>query len=201
MAVLDIVRDWRDNLSILHEKTVRIRKVDAGMRRLLDDMVDTMRDAGGVGLAAPQVGSKLSALVIEYAEAEEDLEVEPTLYKVLNPEVVKTHGKVEGQEGCLSVPGFLADVNRAERITVKGLDADGKAIRIKAEGWLARIFQHEIDHLNGILIMERANRLYRVEEGEDGEPVITPIGGGHENGETVSQSGKSKTSDHLIDSN
>ena len=185
MAVLDILQDWREDGSILHRKTVRIRKVDRGIRRLLNDMVETMREAEGVGLAAPQVGRNLSALVIEYADTDEDPDAVPELYKILNPQIVRARGAVEGREGCLSVPGFLADVDRAERITVKGMDADGKAIRIKADGWLARIFQHEIDHLNGILMMDRANRLYTVEEGEDGEPVVTPIGAGHEEPEST----------------
>lgn len=185
MAVLDILQDWREEESLLHRKTVRIRKVDRRIRRLLNDMVETMREAGGVGLAAPQVGRNLSALVIEYADTDEDPDAVPELYKILNPQIVRARGEVEGREGCLSVPGFLVDVDRAERITVKGMDADGKAVRIKADGWLARIFQHEIDHLNGILMMDRANRLYTVEEGEDGEPVVTPIGAGHEETEAT----------------
>lgn len=185
MAVLDILQDWREDASLLHRKTVRIRKVDGRLRRLLNDMVETMREADGVGLAAPQVGRNLSALVIEYADTDEDPDAVPELFKVLNPQIVRARGEVEGREGCLSVPGFLADVDRAERITVKGMDVDGKAIRIKADGWLARIFQHEIDHLNGILMLDRANRLYKVEEGEDGEPVVTPIGAGHEDTEAT----------------
>ena len=187
MAVLDILQDWREDGSVLYRKTVRIRKVDRRIRRLLNDMVETMREFGGVGLAAPQVGRNLSALVVEYADTDEDPDAVPELYKVLNPQIVRTRGEVEGREGCLSVPGLLADVDRAERITVKGMDADGKAIRIKADGWLARIFQHEIDHLDGILMLDRANRLYKVEEDEDGEPVVTPIGAGHENNETTAE--------------
>ena len=181
MAVLDILQDWREDASVLHRKTVRIRKVDrriAGAER----HGRTMREAEGVGLAAPQVGRNLSALSSNTRPRGPGRGCR-TLQDP-QPQIAEPR-RSPGPGGLLSVPGFLADVDRAERITIKGMDADGKAIRIKADGWLARIFQHEIDHLNGILMMDRANRLYTVEEGEDGEPVVTPIGAGHEEPEST----------------
>ncbi len=179
MTVLRIRQDWQNPTSSLCRKSVRVRKVDPDLLRLLDSMVDTMREAKGVGLAAPQVGRNLSALVIEYADTDEDPDATPQLIKVVNPKIVRAHGEVEGREGCLSVPGFQADVVRAERIEVKCLGLDGKPKRIKASGFLARILQHEIDHLAGVLMLYRARRLYRIHRDASGQDVASPIGHGH----------------------
>jgi peptide deformylase len=143
------------------------------IQSLIDDMVDTMRVAPGVGLAAPQVGVGLRVIVVEYAEPGEDPEAEPKppkLYSVVNPEIVRqSETTVPGREGCLSIPGYVGEVERQEVVTVKGLDRHGRAFKLKAKGWLARIFQHEIDHLNGVLFTDRTDRVWRMEdiEGEE----------------------------------
>lgn len=110
-------------------------------------MIETMRDAPGVGLAAPQVGISERLIVVEYEE---------TVYVLANPETVsRSEEKVLGEEGCLSIPDLYGDVERAERVTIRGLDESNKRTKIEAEGWLARIFQHEIDHLDGVLFTDR----------------------------------------------
>jgi len=139
-------------------------------QQLIEDMIETMREAPGVGLAAPQVAISQRLAVIEYAElpenAPEDAEPpEPKLYVIVNPEIVaRSETLVEGTEGCLSLPGYAGTVMRHEAVTVKALNRRGKPIKIKAKGWLARIFQHEIDHLDGILYIDRATKVWRVEE-------------------------------------
>ena len=175
MAVLRIVRDWDDDASVLRQRARKIRRVDAAVLALLDNMVDTMRDAGGVGLAAPQVGVGLQAIVVEYPRDDEVEDSPLELYQIVNPEVVKRNGAAEGQEGCLSLPGLVADVTRAERVTVKGLDRNGRAIRLKACGWLARVFQHEVDHTHGVLMLERASQVYEVQQAEDGTTTLLPV--------------------------
>ncbi len=175
MAVLRILRDWDEEAAVLHQRARKIRTVDATICQLLDDMVETMREAEGVGLAAPQIGQSLQAVVIEYPEDDSDPESAKKLYQIVNPEIVRQQGQVEGQEGCLSLPGLLADVERAETVTVKGLDRNGKAIRVKARDWLARILQHEIDHLQGILMLDRATQVYKADKQEDGTVLLTPL--------------------------
>lgn len=130
----------------LRTKCPRVPQVDDGIRRLVDDMVDTMRDAQGVGLAAPQVGVLLRVIVCEVAE---------NLHVVINPEIVRAEGEQVGNEGCLSIPNYVGEVKRFEKVVVKGRNRAGKEIRVRAEGLLARCFQHEIDHLDGILYTDR----------------------------------------------
>jgi peptide deformylase len=120
-------------------------------------MVETMHAVHGLGLAAPQIGVSQRVIVIQLPEDEEDPQ-SGKLYVLCNPEIVKTAGEgEESEEGCLSVPGFAGDVRRAAVVTVKGLDRHGEKIRIKAEGLLARAFQHEIDHINGVLYIDRVD--------------------------------------------
>lgn len=141
------------------------------LQQLVDDMVDTMREAPGVGLAAPQVNVPLRVIVVEFGD-EEDETVEPKLYMVLNPEIQRTKEElVTGTEGCLSIPGLVGDVDRSNEIVVKGQSRRGQPVKIKAQGWLARIFQHEIDHLNGVLFTDKATSIWKLEE-EPTEPVI-----------------------------
>jgi peptide deformylase len=132
---------------VLRAKAKRITRFDAHLQRLVDDMWETLREAPGVGLAAPQIGESIRVLVAEY----EDQRV-----AFVNPEIVKRSEElVLGTEGCLSIPGYVGDdVPRSAAITVKGRDPKGKEIRVKAEGWYARIMQHEIDHLDGILYID-----------------------------------------------
>jgi peptide deformylase len=144
----------------------------AALQQLIDDMIATMREAPGVGLAAPQVAVSQRIAVIEYAEkpdgAPDDAEPpEPKLYVIVNPEIVgRSEELVEGSEGCLSLPGYAGSVMRSEAVTVKALNRKGRPIKIKARGWLARIFQHEIDHLDGILFIDRATKVWRLEDDE-----------------------------------
>ena len=141
------------------------------LQTLIDDMVDTMRDEPGVGLAAPQVDISLQVIVVEFGD-EEDETVEPRLYAMVNPEITRASQEtVIGTEGCLSIPGFVGNVERNESITVQGLSRRGQPMKIKAKGWLARIFQHEIDHLNGVLFTDRASEIWRLEPAEQAEQV------------------------------
>src|SRR5437879_1858228 len=133
MAVLPIVTEQQDR--VLRGKAKRVGRIDDYVRRLIDDLFDTMREAPGVGLAAPQVGVALRVIVVEY---------ENEKYSVINPEIIKSAGEATDEEGCLSAPHWQGPVSRATTLTVKGRNRDGKEVRIKAEGWLARIFQHEV---------------------------------------------------------
>jgi peptide deformylase len=150
---------------VLRRKARAITKFDKDLGILIDDMVETMREAPGVGLAAPQIGLSERFIVIEYYEREEDEENEEApkkVWAVINPEIVKTsEEKLMGVEGCLSIPGLLGEVERHAEVQVKGLNRHGKPMKIKAKGWLARIFQHEIDHLNGVLFPDRAVRVWQ----------------------------------------
>ena len=132
---------------VLREKAKKVRKIDDSIQKLIDDMVDTMRSAPGVGLAAPQVGQSLRVVVIETPD--------DGLIALINPEVVKSSGERRLMEGCLSVPGYQAEVTRSRQVTVKALNREGKEIRIKAkDNLLAQALEHEIDHINGILYID-----------------------------------------------
>ena len=144
-------------------------------QQLIEDMIATMRQAPGVGLAAPQVAVSQRVAVIEYAEAPEDLPddvepPEPKLYVVVNPEIVdRSDELVEGNEGCLSLPGYAGTVKRHTAVVVKALNRKGRPIKIKATGWLARIFQHEIDHLDGVLFIDKASKVWNLTEEEQAD--------------------------------
>ncbi len=127
------------------------------LRALARDMFDTMRDASGVGLAAPQVGESVALFVAQLPDEMEKMEP----IALANPEVLVEEGKQIGTEGCLSLPEIEEEVERAERIRVRGLAPSGEAVEIAAEGYLARILLHEIDHLNGILLIDRISPLRR----------------------------------------
>ncbi|PKO15419.1 MAG: peptide deformylase [Chloroflexi bacterium HGW-Chloroflexi-10] len=144
---------------VLRRKAHKVTTFDKDLIVLIDDMIETMREAPGVGLAAPQIGISQKIIVIEYAEDEEK---EPKLFAVINPEIMKTSEEmVLGVEACLSVPGLAGEVERHEALIVKGINKFGKPVKIKASGWLARIFQHEIDHLEGIIFTDRALRVWQ----------------------------------------
>ena len=133
------------------------------LQTLIDDMVETMRVAPGVGLAAPQLNVRQRVIVVEFGD-EEDETVETSLYPVVNPEIVRPSQEiVVGTEGCLSIPMLVGDVERSESVTVKGFSRRGQPMKIKAKGWLARIFQHEVDHLNGVLFTDRAIQVWQPE--------------------------------------
>ncbi len=137
---------------VLRNTARKVSRFDEAIRTLVQDMVETMRDAPGVGLAAPQIGVPLQIAVVE---AEQD-----ELYVIVNPEIVEAEGEHILDEGCLSVPGYWGKVTRAEKVTVKARDAHGKEIRIAdAEGLLGQALQHEIDHLNGMVYVDRLDSL------------------------------------------
>jgi peptide deformylase len=155
---------------VLRTKTHKVTQFTEKLQALVDGMVDLMREQNGVGLAAPQVGISERIIVVQTPEDEE----EPgsgQLYVMLNPEIVRASTEmVEGIEGCLSIPGYVGEVSRHESVTVRSQDLKGRKKRIKAEGFLARVFQHEIDHLEGVLFIDKLvapDRIWRVEEGEE----------------------------------
>lgn len=152
---------------VLRKKAEPVVDFTDDLRSLVDDMVETMRVAPGVGLAAPQIGISKRLIVVEFGD-EEDEEYPKQLYVVANPEIVKMSDEtVTGIEGCLSVPGVVGEVDRAEVVIVRGQDPFGKKFKIRAQGWLARIFQHEIDHINGLLYTDRAENLWQPEDDEE----------------------------------
>lgn len=143
---------------ILRERTKRVSSFDASLHRLLDDMLETMRNAPGVGLAANQIGIPLQVAIIE---------VDDRITELVNPQVVKGSGEHLDWEGCLSIPGFVAEVTRHDKVTVKARDRHGREIRVKGSELLSRALQHEIDHLNGALYvdhLETLDELVRVRE-------------------------------------
>jgi peptide deformylase len=142
----------------LHKPTKPVENIDEVIQRLVADMAETMYEAPGVGLAAIQVGSDKQVLVYDEKPAEND----HRYGVIINPKVVETEGQIISEnEGCLSVPDFRSDVKRAARIIVEGVDQDGKSLRVEADGFLAIVLQHEIDHLNGTLFIDRISALKR----------------------------------------
>jgi peptide deformylase len=162
---------------VLRRKARAVTKFDKPLQTLIDDMIETMRDAPGVGLAAPQVGISERLIVVEYFENEEAEEAEDEAKKkvwvMLNPEIVKaSEEKVMGVEGCLSIPSLVGEVERHEALQIKGLNRRGQPMRVKAQGWLARIFQHEIDHLNGVLFTDLATKVWQPQTEEEKEDRV-----------------------------
>lgn len=171
MAILPIIRP--DNPT-LRKKAVRVSSFGPDLQKLIDDMVDTMTAAPGVGLAAPQVNVSQRLIVVRLSDDEESKkehgEEAGKLYVVANPKIIKaSREKVEGVEGCLSIPGWVGSVMRHEEVVITGQDRTGKEIRIKARDWLARVFQHEIDHLDGQLYTDIAEEVWRPDERDDDE--------------------------------
>ncbi len=157
--------------SILRERAKKVTAFDAALHQLLDDLLETMREAPGIGIAANQVGIGLQVAVIE---------LEGVITELMNPQVVRASGEVVDWEGCLSIPGFVAEVGRHAKVTVKARDRHGKEFRVKGEELFARALQHEIDHLNGRLYidyLESLEELVRVGEhpAEVGEEAAASI--------------------------
>jgi peptide deformylase len=147
---------------ILRRKARSVNRFDSDLQSLIDDMIETLREAPGVGLAAPQVGISDRVIVVEYPEDDEQEDAPRKLFVVINPEIKEISAETEsGIEGCLSIPSLPGDVERALAVTVKGLTRHGQPFKIKAKGWLARIFQHEIDHINGVVFTDRATKVWR----------------------------------------
>jgi peptide deformylase len=161
--------DNPEQLRTLRSKSRKVPQVTPKLVALAQQMLETMREANGVGLAAPQVGVLLRFFVAELSEDEETGEPAET-YVIFNPEIIKGSGEQIGYEGCLSIPGYVGEVARRDRITAKGLNEQGKAVRFKLDGYLARVFQHEIDHLDGILFTDKLtdpSTLQPIEVGEE----------------------------------
>ena len=166
--------------NVLRKKTRKVTKLTSEMFSLIEDMIETMHVENGVGIAANQVGRNLRIAYIEIPEeAEENREVSENLsYLLINPEIIKRVGTREVDEGCLSIPGFRGNLIRSVKITVRAQDIEGKEFRIKAENLLAQALEHEIDHLNGIVYIDRMqdlDRLYKLDSQEpaDSEASIT----------------------------
>lgn len=131
---------------VLRQKAKRVASIDGSIQKLIDDMVETMRAASGVGLAAPQIGVPLRIVVIEMPEEE--------VITLINPQIIKRQGEREVEEACLSVPGYQGEVKRSVTVKVKAQDRQGKEIRLKGEGLMAHALEHELDHLAGVLYID-----------------------------------------------
>jgi peptide deformylase len=158
MAIRFIVKDPDP---VLREHAKPVPKLTPNIQKLLDDMADTMYDAQGVGLAAPQIGILKRVIVMDCGEEHGGL------IELINPEIISREGEQIGPEGCLSIPGLQGDVRRAMKCTVKGWDRNGKDIVIEGTELLARCIQHEVDHLNGVLFTDVADSVYRPEPEEE----------------------------------
>lgn len=157
---------------VLRQKARRVKQFNQALRTLVDDMWATLEAAGnGVGLAAPQIG--VSQRVVAIAIPADEEEGTPARrYLLCNPEIVKASGEQTDDEGCLSLPGYVGEITRAATVTVKGYTEEGKPIRVKGHGLLARALQHELDHLDGVLFVDRLeslSKLRRLEEPAEGE--------------------------------
>ncbi len=169
MTVLDIIQP--DN-SILRKKAIRVASFDKKLHKLVENMTETLIEAQGVGLAAPQVAVTQRLILVRLPDDDDSKEEygdeAGKLYVVANPKIIKASKEmVPGIEACLSIPGYYGEVDRHESVVVTGQDQKGKDIRIKAKGWQARVFQHEIDHLDGRLYTDIANEVFTAKELEE----------------------------------
>jgi peptide deformylase len=157
---------------VLRKRAVKVTDFGASLQRLVDDMIETLMDAPGVGLAAPQVNVSQRVIVVRLPD-DEDARKEygdqaGVVYVVVNPEMLKpSRERVEGMEACLSIPGYYGAVDRHVSAIITGQDRYGKPFRLKAKDWLARVFQHEIDHLDGRLYIDIASAIYEQKESEE----------------------------------
>lgn len=154
MAILEI-KKYPDN--VLKKKAKHAEKIDNTILSLIDDMIETMYAAPGIGLAAPQVGIPLRIMVVDVSAKEKG----PGLIVLINPVIISSEGEIEEEEGCLSIPDFKAKIKRAEEVIVRGLNRKEEEIQIKGRGLLARALQHEVDHLDGTLIIDRVSPIKR----------------------------------------
>ncbi len=151
MSLLEI-KKYPD--SILKEKAEPVSEFDSKLQKLIDDMIETMYAAPGIGLAANQVGVLKQLIILDVMH-----DAKSSLLVLINPEIVCQEGEIDSDEGCLSIPEYTTLVKRAEKVKVSAHDRDGKPVEIEGEGLLARALQHEIDHLNGILFVDRIGRI------------------------------------------
>ena len=172
MAKLEVLLEGDPRL---RQKALKIRAVDDSLRKLARDMHETMNEESGVGLAGPQIGVMRRIIVVHVPEGYGDEKQPEVTMTLVNPEIVKAQGREVGPEACLSIPGWVGDVPRAVRVTVKAIDLNNREVRIKADGIFARILQHEVDHLDGILYIDRIedkSTLRPVEDDEDEDESI-----------------------------
>jgi peptide deformylase len=183
MAIRDIITPQNP---VLREKARKVSDFDdPKLQTLIDDMLETLDAAVGVGLAAPQVAVSQRVIVVRLPDDEQSREeygdAAGVLHIVVNPEIIRSsHEMIDGVEACLSIPGYYGSVMRHMAVTVRGQDRDGNDVRIKARDWLARVFQHEIDHLDGVLYIDKATQLWRQASPEDGSgdaPQDDPLAG------------------------
>lgn len=163
---------------ILRKKAYPVQDFWPELHNLLDDMLDTMLDGEGIGLAAPQVNASQQVIIVRLPDDEQSIKLygdqAGVLYEAVNPRIVRASREmVDGIEGCLSIPGYVGIVPRHEMVIVRAQDRNGAEVRFKAYGWLARVFQHEIDHLQGILFIDRATRVWGPEVEADTTDRIT----------------------------
>ena len=154
MAVLEILKYPHP---LLKKRCEKVDRIDGEVKKLIRDMTETMYQANGIGLAACQVGVSRRVIVVDVSP----IDPEKELFAMVNPEVISEEGEIEHEEGCLSVPDCLEKLKRKEKVLVRGFSPVGKEIEISAEGILAIAIQHEIDHVNGVLILDRISRLKR----------------------------------------
>jgi len=153
----------------LRKKSAKVSDFGPDLQQLIEDMIETLHENSGAGLAAPQVNVSQQVILVEFG-TEENEEIPPTMYVTINPSVTRFSQEiVTGAEGCLSIPGLMGEVERADEIVVEGQDRFGKPIKMRLQGWIARIFQHEIDHVNGILYTDRTTSVWETDE--DYNPV------------------------------
>src|SRR6476620_3677242 len=154
---------------VLRQKTKKIKKIDASIQKLVDDMIETMHDAPGVGLAANQVGLSLRICVIHVPGED--------IVTLINPEIVRRSGAREVYEGCLSLPGYKGNIQRSEKVVVKGLNRDGRPVRYHATDLFAEAIEHEVDHLNGILYfdyLDSVDKLQPLQPDDDEDSQAEP---------------------------
>jgi peptide deformylase len=186
LAIRRIVKTNDPDSAVLRAPAREVRRMDRELKRLLDDMVDTMREAPGVGLAAPQVGIDLRVIVVETVvddDADADADTPPPadayrLHRLINPVIVwRSEDTAEDQEACLSIPGLYGDVPRHSVIRVQAMTTSWSAVELELTDFEARVFQHEIDHLNGVLFPDRVtglDKLYRLHKVADGDYERVP---------------------------
>lgn len=150
MAIYQIVKKGDE---ILRQRAKEVKEVNDSIKRLLDNMKDTMYDANGAGLAAPQIGVSKRVIVVDSGD---------DLLELINPEIILWEGTDTDQEGCLSIPGYTGEVARYGKVTVKALNREGLQVEITREGLAARALQHEIDHLDGILFIDKAENVREI---------------------------------------
>jgi len=154
MAVLEILKYPHP---VLKKPCEAVGQIDEEVRKLIHDMRETMYVAGGVGLAACQVGVSRKVVVLDVSP----LDPQHTFFALINPEIISEEGEIDHEEGCLSVPDYLEKVKRKEKVCVRGVSLEGVEVEIKGDGILAIALQHEIDHINGVLILDRVSQLKR----------------------------------------